>query len=364
MNEFVFAQPVRLYFGAGRLDTLSDILKELGVSKAVMVCDPFLRAKAEELRKKCPVIMDVFSEVEPNPQLRGAEAAALMARELQAEAIIGMGGGSTMDTAKFAAATALSELPIDVCYEQARFAEKRLLVIAIPSTAGTGSEVTQVSVMSRGEEKKTINNPVFMPAAAVVDPCLMLTVPPRQTMMTGLDALSHALEGFWSVNHQPICDLYAEEAIRLVLQNLERSFRDGQDLEARSNMAYAALLAGLAFGQPKTAGCHACSYPLSQNYHLPHGEACAFTLDSFVQINTSPRMEEMLQRAGLPGGSAELVSRIRALKALAGLRTKLGDLGQVDVEKLAEDCAVHPLMRNNPVKMSREALKSMFEALS
>ena len=223
MNEFVFAQPVRLYFGAGRLDTLSDILKELGVSKAVMVCDPFLRAKAEELRKKCPVIMDIFSDVEPNPQLRGAEAAALMARELQAEAIIGMGGGSTMDTAKFAAATALSELPIDVCYEQARFAEKRLLVIAIPSTAGTGSEVTQVSVMSRGEEKKTINNPVFMPAAAVVDPCLMLTVPPRQTMMTGLDALSHALEGFWSVNHQPICDLYAEEAIRLVLQNLREA---------------------------------------------------------------------------------------------------------------------------------------------
>ena len=160
------------------------------------------------------------------------------------------------------------------------------------------------------------------------------------------------------------CDLYAEEAIRLVLQNLERSFRDGQDLEARSNMAYAALLAGLAFGQPKTAGCHACSYPLSQDYHLPHGEACAFTLDSFVQINTSPRMEEMLQRAGLPGGSAELVSRIRALKAMAGLRTKLGDLGQVDVEKLAEDCAVHPLMRNNPVKMSPEALKTMFEALS
>ena len=99
MNEFVFAQPVRLYFGAGRLDTLSDILKELGVSKAVMVCDPFLRAKAEDLRKKCPVIMDIFSDVEPNPQLRGAEAAALMARELQAEAIIGMGGGSTMDTA-------------------------------------------------------------------------------------------------------------------------------------------------------------------------------------------------------------------------------------------------------------------------
>ena len=364
MNEFVFYQPVRLYFGAGRLETLPDILKELGVSRAILVCDPFLREKAEELRKKWPFILDIFSEIEPNPQLRGAEAAAKMACALDAEAIIGMGGGSTMDTAKFAAATAMAELSPDECYERVCFAEKRLKVIAIPTTAGTGSEVTQVSVMSRGEEKKTMNNPAFMPAAAVVDPCLMLTVPPRTTMITGLDALSHALEGFWSVNHQPICDLYAEEAVRLVLQNLEKSFRDGSDLEARSHMAYAALLAGLAFGQPKTAGCHACSYPLSQDYHLPHGEACAFTLDCFVRINTSPRMEEMLRRAGLPGGSEELVGRIRTLKEMAGLRTRLSDLGEVDLDKLAADCEAHPLMRNNPVKMSVADLRAMFEALA
>ena len=364
MENFDFYQPVRLYFGAGRIAQLSGILKDMGVTRAVLVCDPFLQEKAQEILRNIPEILGVFSGVEPNPQLRGAARAASLARETGAEAIIGMGGGSTMDTAKFAAATALSELSPDECYERVLFADRRLKIIAIPTTAGTGSEVTQVSVMSRGEEKKTMNNPAFMPAAAVIDPELMLTVPPRTTMITGLDALSHALEGFWSVNHQPVCDLYAEEAIRLILQNLERSFRDGSDLEARSSMAYAATLAGLAFGQPKTAGCHACSYPLSQDYHLPHGEACAFTLDSFVRINTSPRMEEMLRRAGLPGGSEELVERIRALKAMAGLRTKLGDLGQVDVEKLAEDCAVHPLMRNNPVKMSPADLRTMFEALS
>ncbi len=364
MNDFTFSQPVRLYFGAGRLGILSEILKELGVTRAIMVCDPFLREKAEELRKKCPMILDIFSDVEPNPQLSGAAKAAALARAHQAEAIIGMGGGSTMDTAKFASAAACSELTPEECYEKVLFPEKHLRVIAIPSTAGTGSEVTQVSVMSREEEKKTMNNPVFMPLAAVIDPELMLTVPPRTTMMTGLDALSHALEGFWSVNHQPICDLYAEEAIRLILGNLERSFRNGADLEARSAMAYAATLAGLAFGQPKTAGCHACSYPLSQDYHLPHGEACAFTLDSFVRINTSPRMEEMLKRAGLTGGSEELVERIRAFKAMAGLRARLRDLGEVDLGKLAADCAAHALMRNNPVKMSEADLRAMFEALA
>ena len=363
MNEFTFYQPVRLYFGAGRIASIRDILSEFGVSRAILVCDPFLRGKAEEITNRVPEIQGIFSEIEPNPQLKGAAAAAKLARETDAEAIIGMGGGSTMDTAKFAAATAFSELTADECYERVCFADHRLKVIAIPTTAGTGSEVTQVSVMSRGEEKKTMNNPAFMPAAAVVDPELMITVPPRTTMMTGLDALSHAIEGFWSVNHQPICDLYAEETIRLILQNLEKSFRDGSDLEARANMAYAATLGGLAFALPKTAGCHACSYPLSQDYHLPHGEACAFTLDSFVRINTSPRMEEMLRRAGLPGGSVEFAERIRELKKMAGLRTTLGELGEVDVDRLAADCAAHPLMRNNPVHMSVADLRAMFEAL-
>ena len=364
MDAFTFSQPVRLYFGAGRLSGLSEVLRELCVEKAVLVCDPFLRVKAEELSEKCPEIRAVFSEIEPNPQLRGAIAAAGLAREVEADAVIGMGGGSTLDTAKFASAVSCSDLSPEECYEKAVFPEKHLKVIAIPTTAGTGSEVTQVSVMSRDAEKKTINNPVFMPAAALIDPELMLTVPPRTTMMTGLDALSHALEGFWSVNHQPVPDLYAEEAVRLILENLERSFRDGSDLEARSAMAYAATLGGLAFALPKTAGCHACSYPLSQDYHLPHGEACAFTLDSFVRINASPRLENMLRHAGLPGGSEELAGRIRAFKEMAGLRTKLSDLGEVDIDKLAADCAAHALMRNNHVKMSAEDLRKMFEALA
>ena len=362
MNEFVFYQPVRLYFGAGRLETLPEILKELGVSRAILVCDPFLREKAEELRKKWPVILDIFSEIEPNPQLRGAEAAAKMARALDAEAIIGMGGGSTMDTAKFAAATAMAELSPDECYERVCFAEKRLKVIAIPTTAGTGSEVTQVSVMSRGSEKRTINNPLFMPTAAIVDPSLTMTVPPRTTMNTGLDALAHALEGFWSVNHQPIADLFAVEAVRIIMENLETAWRDGSNKEARGNMLYASLLAGLAFSNPRTAGCHGCSYPLSEDYHLPHGEACAFTLDSFVRINADERLESLCRKAGLTG-TDELAERIAALKKLAGLRTRLSDLGEVDMDKLCHDCAVHVLMNNNPVKMDEAALREMFEKL-
>ena len=201
-----------------------------------------------------------------------------------------------------------------------------------------------------------------MPRAAIVDPELTLGVPPRTTMNTGLDAMAHALEGYWSRNHQPISDLAAVEAVRLILENLERAWRDGSDLEARTNMALAALLGGLSFALPKTAASHACSYPLSEDYHLPHGEACAFTLDSLVRINADERLEHLCRAVGLKD-TEELAQRIAALKKLGGLRTRLSELGEVDMDKLCHECAVHPLMNNNPVPMDAAALRAMFDQM-
>lgn len=360
--DFLYFQPVKICFGTGRLAQLSELLKQLNIDSAVLVCDSFFAEKGRALMAAVPEIKAVFSDVEPNPQLSGARRSAELAREHGVQAIIGLGGGSSLDTAKFAAAVALGDDSPEAYYGGKPFPAERLKIIAIPTTSGTGSEVTQVSVMNNGAEKKTINNPVFMPTAAIIDPELMCSVPPRTTMITGLDALSHALEGYWSKNHQPICDLYAIAAVRLVLANLERAWRNGGDVEARNGMAYAALLAGLAFGQPKTAGSHACSYPLSMDYHLPHGEACAFTLDSFVRINADARLEALCREVGLADTGA-LAAEIDRLKKLAGLRCTLADLGDVDLDKLAQDCAAHPLMQNNPVKMDAAALREMFAAL-
>ena len=362
--EFIYAQPVKIFFGAGKLDGLQDILDELGLKRCVAVCDPFLRPRLDALRAAAPSIRAVYSEIRANPQLSGAAAVAETIREAEADGVIGVGGGSTLDTAKFAAAIANDGGEATEYFRGERpFPAVHIPVVTVPSTAGTGSEVTQVSVMSCGREKKTINHPAFMPKAAVVDPLLTLSVPPRTTMNTGLDALAHALEGFWSRNHQPISDQMAREAVRLVLENLERAWRDGSDAEARTNMSLAALFGGLAFALPKTAGSHACSYPLSEDYGLPHGEACAFTLDSFVRINADERLEGLCRSVGLSGTEA-LAERIAALKQLGGLRTKLSELGEVDPEKLAHDSAVHPLMKNNPVPMDETALRRMFEALA
>ncbi len=362
-NDFVYAQPVKIWFGEGQFARLGEVLAELGSTACVIACGRHFAPEAERLMKELPCIKAVFGAVQQNPQLSGIEETVRLVREHGADTVIGIGGGSSLDTAKFAAAIALGEGETLEYFRGTRpFPEKRLTIVAVPTTAGTGSEVTQVSVVSCGKEKKTINNPVFMPTAAIVDPLMSSTVPPRTTMNTGLDAMAHALEGYWSRNHQPIPDLMAIEAVRLILNNLEAAWRDGSNLEARANMAYASLLGGLSFALPKTAASHACSYPLSEDYHLPHGEACAFTLDSLVRINADERLEHLARAVGLRD-TEELAERIAALKKLGGLRTRLSELGEVDLNKLCRDCARHPLMNNNPVRLDEAKLREMFEAL-
>ena len=363
VSDFIYTQPVKIYFGVGAFSKLNDVLSDIGAKNCVIVCDRFLSEKINVIKQENENILAVFDDVEENPQLSGVISTVDIIREKGAEAVLAIGGGSTMDTAKFAAAIAPNDADALACWSGEKpLPAKGLPVIAVPTTAGTGSEVTQVSVISHGKDKKTINNPVFMPKVAIVDPELTATVPPRVTMCTGLDAMAHALEGYWSKQHQPISDLCAIEAVRLVLNNLENAYKDGSDMDARSNMSLASLLGGMSFALPKTAGSHACSYPLSEDYHMPHGEACAFTLDSFVLINADERLERLCLAAGL-SGTKELAERIRALKELGGLRTTLADIGCDDTEKLAEGCAAHPLMANNPVEMTKEKLREMFEAL-
>ena len=349
-SDFVYAQPVKIFFGQGAFQKLGAVLDELQITRAVLCCGRHFAPEAEKLMAAEGRIVAVFGQVEQNPQLSGIEESTRLCRVYAADGVIGIGGGSSLDTAKFAAAVAPNPgQAIDYYQGRRTFcAENRLPVVAVPTTAGTGSEVTQVSVVSHGTEKKTT---------------LELPKDPRTTMNTGLDAMAHALEGYWSKNHQPIPDLMAIEAVRLILENLERAYRDGSDLEARGNMAMAALLGGLSFALPKTAASHACSYPLSEDYHLPHGEACAFTLDSLVRINADARLEELCRRVGL-SGTEELAERIRALKKLGGLRMRLSELGDVDLPKLCRDCAAHPLMKNNPVALDEAALRAMFEALA
>ncbi|MCM1363736.1 MAG: iron-containing alcohol dehydrogenase [Faecalibacterium sp.] len=358
INNFIYEQPVKIHFGFGKLAELEAILDEINAENCVLVSSKFFTEKCNELMKSSNKIKAVYCSVQPNPLLSGAEETVRLIKENNADTVIALGGGSAIDTAKFAAACAYSEIAPYEHYLSPAFPEKTAKIVAIPTTAGTGSEVTKVSVISHGNEKKSIHNPAFMPTVCIVDPELTMTVPAKTTMITGIDAFTHAIEAYWSINHQPITDALAIESIKLILANLEKSYEIG-DKESRINMSCASLLAGLAFAVPKTAACHACSFPLSAHYHLPHGEACALTLDSLMMINNDSRLEQLAKAVGVENTKA-LADIIVRLKKIAGLCTTISQLGDVEIDMLAKECQKHPLMANNPVKLSVEDLKEMF----
>lgn len=358
INSFIYEQPVKIHFGFGKLAEIETILDEIDAESCVLVSSKFFTDKCNEIMKASNRIKAVYCGVQPNPLLSGAEETVRLIKENNADTVIALGGGSAIDTAKFAAACAYSDIEPHEHYLSPSFPKKTAKIVAIPTTAGTGSEVTKVSVISHESEKKSIHNPAFMPTVCIVDPELTMTVPAKTTMITGIDAFTHAIEAYWSVNHQPITDALATESIKMILANLEKSFEIG-DKQSRINMSCASLLAGLAFAVPKTAACHACSFPLSAGYHLPHGEACALTLDSLIMINNDERLEQLAKAVGLES-TKQLADIVVHFKEIGGLCTKLSQLGKVDVDKLAEDCHKHPLMANNPVKLSVDELKEMF----
>ena len=181
--EFVYSQPVKIWFGEGQFARLGEILGELGCRSCVIACGKHFAPEAEKLITADLRIKAVFGAVEQNPQLSGIEQTVRLCRELEADTVIGIGGGSSLDTAKFAAAIALGDGAGEDYYRgRLPFPANRLKIVCVPTTAGTGSEVTQVSVMSHGAEKRTINHPAFLPTAAIVDPALTVSMPPRTTV--------------------------------------------------------------------------------------------------------------------------------------------------------------------------------------
>lgn len=312
----------------------------------------------------------VFKEVQPNPTVQNVDALADRIRANRCDAVVAIGGGSPMDCAK-AASLLVRSSAASIRLFHSGGEEPRpghLPVIAVPTTAGTGSEVTPFAVLDDPEKnlKAPLATSSFYPVHAVVDPSLTASLPKKVTAATGLDALCHAIEGYWSRNHQPICDLMAMEAVRLVFANLPRLFEVPDDREARSAMSYAALLAGAAFQLPKNAMVHACSFPLSNRFHLTHGAACALTLE-FAMRHNEPhmgrRMSALVQSSGCRT-LEEMTATVGELKRLGGLPCTLAEAGipREAVESLVEE-SFHPLMNNNPAPVTENDLRRMFGAL-
>ncbi|WRS28187.1 iron-containing alcohol dehydrogenase family protein [Oscillospiraceae bacterium MB08-C2-2] len=366
-----YQQPVKIIFGDNERKNVFGLAKTLGLSKGFLVCDRVVAENgfAKELVELSGgQVTEVFTDFQPNPTVVNIDNLAAALRESGADYVIAMGGGSCIDCAKAAAAIAKTEDSITK-YHATGVAVPAggLTLLAIPTTAGTGSEVTAVSVVTNEEKglKAPIVSEAFYPKYAIVDPVLTYTVPPKVSAATGLDVLAHAVEGFYSRNHQPICDTLAAEAAQLVFTYLERACQKETDKEAKSMMAQASLLAGMAFNLPKTGASHACSFVLTNRYHIPHGEACALTLDYFTRLckgAENNRLEGFAQRIGFADVDA-MCDRILEIKKATGSRIDLKDLNLTDgdIDTLVKESR-HPNMLNAPVEITDDMLYTMYRS--
>lgn len=364
-----YIQPVEIKFGNGLIAELKDLAKKMGCENGILVSDKFFLTNglADKIMKDSDgMLTAVFGDISPNPDVKEIDACADVIRKNKHGFVVALGGGSALDAAKAAATVCTVNESIREYHGTGKaLPAEHLPLIAVPTTSGTGSEVTCVSVVTDHElgKKSPIVSNNFYPTLALIDPELTYSMPPKVTAGTGIDVLCHALEGFWSTGHQPICDAYALHACRLVFKYLYRAYENPTDVEAREKMAEASVIAGLAFTLPKTTSSHACSFPLTNLYHIPHGEACGLTLDYFAKINLKGeegwRIEEFAKNLGFADGEA-MVAEIADLKKKMGLRTDLKDLNLTE-EQIAEIVRIcrHPNLYNNPVEITDAMLDEM-----
>ena len=260
-----------------------------GVKNAGIV-DPVVKAMRD-----AGLSVSEFDEVQPDPPIHIVEKAAAAARESGADCVVAIGGGSTLDTAKLAAALVKNTEPIQKYYELNSMKEPALPLFTIPTTSGTGSEVTPAAVVSDPElgRKITLVAPQLVPACAVLDPTLTVGLPPAITAATGMDALSHAMESITCIRHNPLTDGIALAAVRMIAKYLPVCVENGRDEDARGHMMIAATMAGAAFGNTPTHVGHACAHAMGARWHIPHGTACALALP-FAMENCSRVAESQI----------------------------------------------------------------------
>jgi alcohol dehydrogenase class IV len=388
----------QLIFGRGATKTLTEVAVRLGLKRVLLVTDPvLLRAGLVEPVHaplgEAGVAVEVFAEGEPEPSLRAAHAAHAAGRACRPDAVLGLGGGSNMDLAKITA-TLLTHGgdPRDYVGDD-RIPGPVMPLLCLPTTAGTGSEVSAAAVLTDTDShmKVGVLSNHLRPRAAVVDPLLTASCPPKVTADSGIDALTHAIEAYTAVDNEdfplphgersvyqgrhPLGDVLAEKAIALIGTHLRRAVADGGDLEAREGMALAATLAGLAFSNVGVAVVHALEYPVGGATHCSHGAGNGLLLPFVMGFNLPARRARFASVARLLGadvaGRSEEEAAAQAVRAVEGLRADIGiplrlrDLGvsEAQLRPFAEKAfAVKRILRVNPRPVTVEDLEGILRA--
>ncbi len=385
MHPFSFATTAQILCESGASLRLAELCRERGARRVLIVTDPGITRLGllEPLLpgfSRAGMAVQVFDHVLADPPEAVVLAAVTRACELQAELVVGFGGGSSMDVAKLVALLAHPECSqaLGDIYGVGNARGRRLPLIQVPTTAGTGSEVTPIAIVTTGETTKMgVVSPLLLPDLALLDADLTLGLPAAVTAATGIDAMVHAIEAYTSaLKKNPLSDLLAREALRLLAANLDEVVRNGSNRQARQAMLLGACLAGQAFANAPVAAVHALAYPLGGHFHIPHGLSNALVLPHVLAFNApaaAPLYAELAPLVlgeRLRTGSAalqteQLIEALAGFSQRSGLPTRLRDAGvsEAMLPTLAADAMLQQrLLVNNPREMNEQQALAIYQA--
>lgn len=378
----MFRIPAQITFGCGAVETVGAEAKRLGGTRVFVIADPNLQKTGvtdrvmASLQGEEGVEARLFIEVEPEPSVQSVAAAATAAKKYGCDVLVGIGGGSALDTAKAAGLLTRNPGSLEDYFGIGLVKERGVPAILIPTTSGTGAEITPNSLfyVPALKEKKAVVSPHTIPDVAIIDPALTLTVPPAVTAATGMDALSHAVEAYTSLNASPLTDLYALEAIRLIGAHLRTAVANGSDLAAREGMARASFYAGIAIGNAGTNIVHALAYPLQGQHRITHGVANSLLLPYGMEFNALSNLTKFAAVAealgepivGLSPRSAASKSAeaCRLLSMDVGIPQRMREVGirQEHIGALVEGAMkMTRLWANNPRQVRAEDACALLE---
>lgn len=376
----IFQTTPRIVRGAGSLRDLADEIKRLGGTRVMIVTDGGLIEtgiirKVTEILSNSTIPFEMFEDVDPDPRLQIAVAAKKKIQETKTDLVLGIGGGSPLDIAKVAAILVTNESDIGEFVGIDMIPVPGQPTILVPTTAGTGSEVTPIAILSDHEEKlkKGIVSPYLIPETAVLDPELTISLPKKVTAATGMDALIHAVEAFTSKNAYSLTDTLAGKAMQLVYSNILKVYKDGSDIVARGNMLEGSMLAGMAFANAGVTAVHAFAYPIGAEFHIPHGVATSIMLPPVFEYNIPSNITKFAmisKHFGLDiSNNSEIDVAMKGLEAIKNISMELDipkslkqfGITEKDIPALAEGVMkVTRLLANNPRVMTQQGAEAIY----
>lgn len=374
-KRFRYEIPTAIEFGCGSIQTLADHVKALCGSRVLVVADPgVVKAgvveRVTEPLRSAGIPYDIFSDIESDPDIASVEKGTGQARDGGCDLIVGVGGGSSLDTAKAIGIMLTNGGHIRDYVGLGKVKNRPAPVIAVPTTAGTGSELTIWSVLSDKERKVklSVGSVYNCPALALLDPELTVPLPPHVTAFTGMDALTHAIESYVNLNTQPISEGMSVQAMKLIAANLRTAVANGNNLEARANMLLASTIAAMAFNATRLGLAHALALPLGAHFGIPHGLVNAMLLPEVMRYNLIGNLQKFAEIAAIFGERTEHLSlreaaersveAVRRLNRDIGITQTLGDFGvrEEHLDMIANEAMESGNVPVNPVRATAKDL--------